>query len=114
MSSRHVPTGRLNHMALVEAVAAEAGVSTATAAKVLRATFDVIPRNIAAGFPVNVSNFGTWYAKWQEPRPVRNPQTGETWTMPGRSRAAFKWAPVVKDVVAAGDIVPATFKKLGH
>jgi DNA-binding protein HU-beta len=98
-------------MALVEAVAAEAGVSQADTAKVLRAVFDVIPRTVAAGYSVNVTNFGTWYAKWNVARQVRNPQTGETWQQEGRSRAAFRWAPAVKEVVMAGDVIPETFKK---
>lgn len=108
---RHVPTGKLNHMALVEAVAAEAGVSTATAAKVLRATFDVIPRNVAAGHEVNVSNFGTWYASWEEARVRRNPQTGETWQAEGRPRPRFRWADAVKEAVTDGTVLPKTFKK---
>jgi DNA-binding protein HU-beta len=109
---RHVPTGKLNHMALVEAVAAEAGVSVTTAAKVLRATFDVIPRNVAAGYEVNVSNFGTWFTGWENARTVRNPQTGETWPQAGRPRPRFRWAPAVKDAVRYdGTELPETFKK---
>jgi DNA-binding protein HU-beta len=116
MSKRHIPTGRLNHMALVAAVANESGETQETVASVLRAVFDVIPRNLVAGFPVNVTNFGTWYPAWNEARTVRNPQTGETWEQPGRLRPAFRWAPAVKDAVTGkttdgGHLLPETFKK---
>jgi integration host factor subunit alpha len=97
-------------MALAEAVAAESGVSREIVERVLRATFDVIPRNVAAGHPVNVTNFGTWYPKAEAPRVRRNPQNGETWLAPARTKPMFRWAPRIRDAVYA-DETPATFKK---
>jgi integration host factor subunit alpha len=110
MSARHIPTGRLNHMALAEAVAAESGVSREIVERVLRATFDVIPRNVVAGHPVNVTNFGTWYPKVEAPRVRRNPQNGETWLAPARTKPMFRWAPKIRDAVYTDD-APVTFKK---
>jgi nucleoid DNA-binding protein len=108
---KHVPTGRLNHLALIKAVAAESDVSQEVTARVLRAFFDVVPRNVVAGYPVNVTNFGTWYPKWCPTRAARNPQTGGTVMIPGRSRAMFRWSPSVQDAVAVPGILPETFKK---
>lgn len=61
MGTGDQPVDRMNHLALVRAVAQEAGVPQQTVAKVLRATFDVIGRKVAEGGRVNVTNFGSWF-----------------------------------------------------
>jgi nucleoid DNA-binding protein len=75
MTDQVQPTGHLNHVSLIEAVAAESGVSRATVRKVLRATFDVVGRTVAKGYEVRVTNFGTWHRKTLDS--TRNPKTGE-------------------------------------
>lgn len=101
---------KLNHGALVEVVAAEAGESTATVESVLRAAFDVIGRNVAAGFPVTVTNFGSWFSRTAPARSRRNPQTGETWESAPATYPRFRYSPAVKEATATGE-VPATFRK---
>jgi nucleoid DNA-binding protein len=75
MATQVQPTGDLNHMSLVDAVAAESGVHPDTVKAVLRAAFDVIGRTTAGGFKVTVTNFGAWRRKTVPY--TRNPQTGE-------------------------------------
>jgi DNA-binding protein HU-beta len=99
----------LNYTLLVEEVAAESGVSRETVNTVLRATFDVIGRTVVSGCKVAVTNFGTWFSKENPPRPVRNPQTGETWQAPARQRPRFRWSPAVQEAVRSGTFT--TLKK---
>lgn len=82
--------GDMNHMGLVAAVAIEAGVSRDVAARVLRATLDVVGRTVANGHHVTVTNFGTWARKVI--RGTRNPQTGE----PGGPTATVTFRPTGK------------------
>lgn len=103
----------LNHTQLIEAVALEAGLSQAVVRAVLRAGFDVIGRTVTNGSRVTVTNFGTWYAKSNPPRTVRNPQTGASRTAPASARAAFRWSPTVRDAVRSGRVLD-TLKKRGH
>lgn len=103
----------LNHTQLIEAVAAEAGLSKKIVDQVLRATFDVIGRTVIEKGRVTVTNFGTWYASSVAPRVRRNPQSGEEWMAPRVAYPRFRWSPRVRDAVVSGSVLP-TLKKRGR
>lgn len=107
---KFVPAGRLNQRALIEAVVTESGCRPAIVEKILRTFFDIVPRTLASGYPINVTNFGTWYPLTDNARTARNPQTGDAVTVPETLRPRFRWSPAVKDALASG-VVPDTFKK---
>lgn len=101
----------LNHMQLVEAVAAETGLPRDTVSAVLRGTFDVIGQVVTDGGKVTVTNFGSWFSRAVAARQARNPQTGGRVTVPAGRRAAFRWSPKMKGAVASGTVLD-TLKKL--
>jgi DNA-binding protein HU-beta len=103
---------KINHTALVEHVAAEAGVSPKVVGKVLRAFFDVVGRKVTEGHSVNVTNFGTWTSTIQPERLAHNPQTMEPMVLSERRRARFVFAPAFRKAVVSG-VVPATLRKRG-
>lgn len=95
----------LNHTELIEVVAHEAGVSPYVVERVLRATFDVIGRNVTAGFKVTVTNFGSWYSARRPARLHRNPQTGGVVETGARRYPRFRWAPAVKEATKSERIL---------
>lgn len=101
MTSTVQPSGDLNHMDLIAAVAAESGVSKAVVDKVLRATFDVIGRTVANNGRVKITNFGSWFRRIVPN--TRNPQTGES--LGPSATARFRASGKLADAVKAG--VPA-------
>jgi DNA-binding protein HU-beta len=103
----------LNHTALIETVAHESGVSREDVDRVLRAMFDVIARNVMAGFKVTVTNFGTWHSHILPPRVHRNPMTGETFQKGAARYPRFLYSPKIKDATVKGEILE-TVKKRGH
>jgi nucleoid DNA-binding protein len=104
---------KLNHTQLIEAVAAESGVSVKIVDQVLRTTFDVIGRTVIGKGRVTVTNFGSWYASKVSPRVRHNPRTGEEWMDRTKYYPRFVWSPRVRTATVAGDILP-TLKKRGH
>lgn len=103
----------LNHTQLIEAVAAEAGLSKKIVDQVLRATFDVIGRTVIEKGRVTVTNFGTWYASSVAPRMRRDPSTGDEWMQSRTAYPRFRWSPRVRKAVVSGDVLP-TLKKRGQ
>jgi nucleoid DNA-binding protein len=49
-----------------------------------------IRQGLAAGDPVKISGFGSFYVVHRKPRPGRNPRTGEQVLIPGRSAPVFR------------------------
>lgn len=103
---------KINHTALVEHVAAEAGVSPKVVGQVLRAFFDVVGRKVTEGHSVNVTNFGTWRSRVRGERLARNPQNGDTVIVPETRYPAFTFAPAFRRSVRSGTAL-ATLKKRG-
>lgn len=101
---------RINQSALTKMVAGESGMPEGVTADVLRALFDVVGREVAAGNTIFVTNFGTWTTRSLPVRQVRNPQTGERVTKGPNLVPKFIWAPAVRAAVKAG-AVPKTFRK---
>lgn len=100
---------RINNAALIEHVAAEAGMSPKVVRVVLRAFFDVVGRRVAKGDSVAVTNFGTWSARHLEERIRHNPQTGAPMRIEARNYPRFVFSPKFRDAVISGDL--KTLKK---
>jgi DNA-binding protein HU-beta len=79
-------------------------------ANVLRALFDVVGREVAAGNTIFVTNFGTWKTREEPFGMRRNPQTGEWFPQAARQVPKFVWAPAIRAAVAAG-VLPKTLRK---
>lgn len=98
-------TERLNQMALVERVAARAGVSPKVAEDVLKAAFDIISHQVTSGGKVAISNFGTWTSKKTRAYLAHNPQTMEKVQVPEHQRPVFLFAPRIRGALQAGIVL---------
>lgn len=67
----------MNKAELIEAVAKEADVSKAAAAKFLDAVTGAITKSVAKGNPVQLIGFGTFKSSKRAARTGRNPATGK-------------------------------------
>ena len=84
---------------LVEAVAAEAGLTKADATRATDAVFKVISGALAKGDKVPVVGFGTFGVSERAAREGHNPRTGEKVTIPARIAPVFKAGSALKDAV---------------
>ena len=68
----------MNKSDLIDAVAGDADVSKAEAARVVDAVIDSITRALKKGDTVTLVGFGTFQVRERAARSGRNPKTGET------------------------------------
>lgn len=80
----------MNKADLIDAMAAEAGISKAAAKKALDAFTDKVTETLAAGGRVSLVGFGTFSTSERSAREGRNPQTGQTIKIPAKTVAKFK------------------------
>jgi nucleoid DNA-binding protein len=104
---------RFNQAQLQAMVVAESEVDPETVAKVLRAFYDVVGREVVEGNTIAVTNFGTWKSSVLRPRLVRNPQTGESWMTEPTRQPRFKFSPTLRQAVNDG-LPLITLRKLGN
>lgn len=109
--NQHQPTGRLNTTALADAVAAELDISQRAARRTVAAVLGVIARNVAAGHPVAVTNFGTWLPRTLQERGSFNPATGERITAPAKPVVRFRPSPRFVDQLQADDPATVSIRK---
>jgi nucleoid DNA-binding protein len=105
------PTGPLNKAALAAAVAAELGTTTQEGHLAVDAVLNAITRTLAAGHSVSITNFGSWHSVPRPARQTRNPQTGESLTVPARQGIRVRTSPRLRDLVRAGDVTAASIRK---
>ena len=67
--------------------------------RVLDAQSALITRELAQGNEVIIKDVVTLGTKLQGPRPVRNPQTGETWTLEAHNKPVARFASALKATV---------------
>ena len=67
--------------------------------RVLDAQSALITRELARGNEVIIKDVVTLGTKLQGPRPVRNPQTGETWTLEAHNKPVARFASTLKTAV---------------
>lgn len=84
---------------LIEAVATNAGLTKADAARAIDATFDAIKEALKKGEKLTLLGFGTFSVSRREGRTGRNPQTGAAVKIPARNAVTFKVGSQLKKAV---------------
>lgn len=84
---------------LTAAVAQEAGISKAAAAKAVDAVINNITESLATGNKVQLPGFGTFEVRERGERMGRNPKTKESMVVPASKAPAFKAGKALKDRV---------------
>lgn len=80
----------MNKTDLINAIAAETGLTKADAAKALNATTAAIANAVKAGDKVTLVGFGTFAPAERPARTGKNPRTGEALTIPAKKVVKFK------------------------
>jgi DNA-binding protein HU-beta len=89
----------MNKSELVDAVAAAADLSKASAARAVDAVIDNISAALKQDQQVAIAGFGTFSVKRRDARTGRNPRTGETIAIAASKSPAFKPGKALKDAV---------------
>ena len=84
---------------LVEAVAKNAGLTKADAARALDATLAAITKALKSGDKVPLVGFGTFAVSKRAARVGRNPQTGAEVKIAARNAVSFKAGAALKDAI---------------
>ena len=89
---------KVTHSAMVDRIADrfDGEVTKAAIKRILDAQSDIINSELQAGNHVIVKDVATLSTKEQGPRPVRNPQTGESWTMEAHTKPVAKFSAGLK------------------
>ncbi len=80
----------MNKAELIDAIAAEAGVTKAQAKKALEAVTGNVTTTLSNGGRVSLVGFGTFSVSKRAAREGRNPQTGKTIKIAAKNVAKFK------------------------
>lgn len=80
----------MNKAELIDAMAADAGISKAAAKKALDSFTDNVSETLAKGGRVSLVGFGTFSTSERSAREGRNPQTGAKISIPAKTVAKFK------------------------
>lgn len=80
----------MNKGDLINKVAESAGLTKAQASAAVNTVFDSIGESLTGGDKVTLIGFGTFSVSKREERQGRNPQTGQTITIPAKSSVKFK------------------------
>lgn len=91
----------MNKAELVAAVAEKAGISKKDAEASVNAFMSTVKDEVAGGGSVQLIGFGTFEKGERSARTGRNPQTGETISIPAQSVPKFKAGKAFKDAVNA-------------
>lgn len=68
----------MNKTELIDAMAADAGITKAAAKKALESFLDNVGQSLKKGNRVSLVGFGSWAVSERSAREGRNPQTGKT------------------------------------
>ncbi|WP_281350250.1 HU family DNA-binding protein [Pseudoxanthomonas taiwanensis] len=90
---------RMNKTDLIEAVAGEAEVTKAEAARAVDAVINTITKALKKGDTVTLVGFGTFQVRKRAARTGRNPKTGETIKIKASKNPTFKAGKALKDAV---------------
>lgn len=90
----------MNREELVAAVAKDVGLTRATAKEAVAAVLDNIQMSLAKGEKVTLVGFGNFDVVTSAERTGRNPQTGESVTIPAGKRPKFTAGKSLKDAVS--------------
>ncbi|MCL6548719.1 MAG: HU family DNA-binding protein [Alicyclobacillus sp.] len=89
----------MNKVDLVNKVAERTGLKKKDAELAVNSVFSIIQEALANGEKVQVIGFGTFETRTRSARPGRNPQTGETISIPASTVPAFKPGNKLKEVI---------------
>jgi integration host factor subunit alpha len=84
---------------IVERLYERVGLPKQEVSDVVESVFEIIKGRLARGEKVKISGFGNFAVRAKQARRGRNPQTGETITLPGRRVLSFKASPLMKDAL---------------
>ncbi|MEO5367756.1 MAG: integration host factor subunit alpha [Magnetococcus sp. WYHC-3] len=85
---------------LVESVYQRIGISKKDAAEIVDSFFEIIREQLESGESVKISGFGNFNIRHKNPRPGRNPKTGDEVEIPARSVLTFKASQILRDRVS--------------
>lgn len=80
----------MNKADLIDAMAADAGITKAAAKKALESFLENIEKTLKKGDRVSLVGFGSWSVSKRAARDGRNPQTGKTIKIPAKRVVKFK------------------------
>ena len=89
----------MNKSDLVDAIAADAGLSKADAGRALDGFTTAVTNALKGGDSVSLVGFGTFSVKHRDARSGRNPRTGETIQIKASNNPSFKAGKALKDAV---------------
>jgi DNA-binding protein HU-beta len=89
----------VNKSELIDAVAASADLSKASAGRALDAALEAVTGALKEGGSVSLVGFGTFSVKQRAARTGRNPQTGQPIQIAAATVPAFKAGKALKDAV---------------
>ena len=91
----------MNLVELSSLVAAKARLTKSQAEEVTRTVFSLVAEALKEGEQVKIAGFGTFEVRDRKEKQSKNPQTGETITVPAKKAPAFKAGKALKDAVNA-------------
>ncbi|MCF6222682.1 MAG: HU family DNA-binding protein [Flavobacteriaceae bacterium] len=89
----------MNKSDLIEAMAADAGISKAAAGKALDSMMTNVKSVLKGGGKLSLVGFGSFSVSARAARDGRNPQTGASIKIPARNVVKFKAGSELKDAV---------------
>ncbi len=89
----------MNKSELIDAMAANAGISKSAAASALDGFIDAVGGALKKGDQVTLVGFGTFLVREREARTGRNPRTGESIDIKASKLPSFKAGKGLKDAV---------------
>ncbi|MCI9139242.1 HU family DNA-binding protein [bacterium 1XD42-8] len=89
----------MNKAELIAAMADESGLTKKDAEKALKAFTDVVAAELQKGEKIQLVGFGTFEVSQRAAREGRNPQSGETMSIPASIAPKFKAGKALKDLV---------------
>jgi integration host factor subunit alpha len=87
----------MNKKSIVEEIQEQIGFSKRETASIVDSAFELMKGALAKGEPVMISSFGKFSTRQRRERKGRNPQTGDTITIPARKVVTFKVSRVLKE-----------------
>ena len=89
----------MNKSDLIDAMAADAGITKAAAKKALESFLGNVEGSLKAGNRVSLVGFGSWSVSKRAAREGRNPQTGKTIKIAAKNVVKFKAGSELSDSV---------------
>jgi integration host factor subunit alpha len=89
---------------IVEALFARNFFTKTQSAQIIDTIFELIKQSLQNGEDVLISGFGKLSVKEKQQRVGRNPETGETITLPPRKVVTFKCSGVLRTAINGGDL----------